>query len=74
MGVEIESSYLHFHLYLRTSLPHASNPIPTSISITISISISLHLDIYLYLDLDVDPHPDLPEGLGFRVQGLEFKG
>ena len=23
MGVEIESSYLYLHLYLRTSLPHA---------------------------------------------------
>ena len=28
MGVEIESSYLYLHLYLRTSLPHASIPGP----------------------------------------------
>ena len=32
-----------------------------------------HFKIYFYLNLDVDPHPDIQEGLGFRVQGLEFK-
>ena len=73
MEIEIGSSYLSLQLYLRTSLPHASIPIPP-ISITIFISISLHLNIYLYLDLGVDPRPDLQEGLGFRVQGLELKG
>ena len=70
--MEIESSYLYLRLYQRTSLPHASSLIPTPVSITISISVSLHLHIYLYLDLGVDPRPDLQEGLGFRVQGLEL--
>ena len=32
-----------------------------------------HFKIYLHLNLDVNPHPDIQEGFGFRVQGLEFK-
>ena len=32
-----------------------------------------HLKIYFHLNLDVDLHPDIQEGFGFRVQGLEFE-
>ena len=60
-------------LFTYSPCPRASIPILPFISITIFITITPHLNIYLYPDLDVDPHPDLQEGLGFRVQGLEFK-
>ena len=46
-------------------------PYPTSLSLS---DLCLYHRLHLYLaPSPYDPHPDLQEGLGFRVQCLEFK-
>ena len=45
MGVEIESSYLYLHLYLRTSLPHASIPGPKTFQNNVEMSKCWNLEI-----------------------------
>ena len=69
----------HLHFYLAPS-PHPPAP-RGEMEMAMEVESSYlyfrlyltHLKIYFHLNLDVDLHPDIQEGFGFRVQGLEFK-
>ena len=68
----------HLHFYLAPS-PHPPAP-RGEMEMAVEVESSYlyfrlyptHLKIYFHLNLYVDPHPDIQEGFGFRVQGLEF--